>query len=369
MEYPNNENPHSSYDDIYAKTVEPKPSPLPSADPARTEEPYQYAPPTPYATSAQPVVKKQGKGWIVAIVIVALLCLTMMFGISSCNSMMTDMMRSTGYTSFQSEALTDRPSIGVIEMGGTIQYDGTTCSPEGLKAQLDRAEKDNNIQGVILHVNSGGGTATAGEEMALYVKEFSKPIVVSTAATNASAAYEISSQADYIFADKTSMVGAIGVYMQLTDLSGLYQMLGINIETIKSSDAKDAGSGSRPLTVDERAWYQKMVDQINEDFIQTVAEGRGMDVEEVRSLATGLPFTGIDGVENGLVDEIGNMDAAVSYLSQLLGHSEDLKTVKLVPTKSDLSKLIDMLGESEGDISSADKQELLGKLEDGLNAR
>lgn len=118
--------------------------------------------------------------------------------------------------------------------------------------------------------------ATAGEEMSTYIRDFSKPVVVSSASINASAAYMISSQADYIFTDKTTSIGSIGVIMSVTDLSGLYEKLGISVENITSADAKDSGAGNRPLTEEERAWYQDQVDQINEVFINFVAEGRDM---------------------------------------------------------------------------------------------
>ena len=156
------------------------------------------------------------------------------------------------------------------------------AAPRASKAQLDRAEQNPHIKAVVLRVNSGGGTATAGEEMAEYLREFSKPVVVSSASINASAAYEISSQADYIFTAKTTSIGAIGTVMQVTDLSGLMEKLGISVDNIASADSKDSSYGTRPLTEEERAYYQAMVDQINESFIETVAQGRGMDVEAVR---------------------------------------------------------------------------------------
>ena len=164
-------------------------------------------------------------------------------------------------------------AVGVIDIDGTIQYDGTTCSPEGLKAQLDVAAENKHIKAVVLRVNSGGGTATAGEEMAAYVRQFredtGKPVVVSSASVNASAAYEISSQADYIYTAKTTAIGAIGTVMQVTDLSGLMEKLGISVDNIASADSKDSSYGTRPLTEEERAYYQNMVNQINETFIQT----------------------------------------------------------------------------------------------------
>ena len=102
-------------------------------------------------------------------------------------------------------------NIGIITINGVIGYDGSSSSPAGLKTLLDRAQDDPTVKAVVLRINSGGGSATAGEEMAHYVKEFKKPVVVSSAAVNASAAYEISAQAQKIYVNKTTAIGALGV--------------------------------------------------------------------------------------------------------------------------------------------------------------
>src|SRR5699024_726948 len=137
-------------------------------------------------------------------------------------SVMSSSMGSFGASAVSDADLLSSDAVGVIDIDGAIQYDGTVCSPEGLKEQLDRAADNPHIKAVVLRVDSGGGTATAGEEMSTYVREFSeetgKPVVVSSASMNASAAYEISSQADYIFTAKTTAIGAIGTAMQITDL-------------------------------------------------------------------------------------------------------------------------------------------------------
>jgi len=147
--------------------------------------------------------------------------------------------------------------------------------------------------------------------MAQYVKDFGKP-VVSSASLNASAAYEISSQANYIYVAKTTEIGAIGTIMQSRDYSELLEKLGVSAESIASAESKDSGYGTRPLTDEERTYYQRMIDQINECFIQNVAEGRDMSEDDVRALATSLTFTGIDAVENGLADEVGTREDAVA---------------------------------------------------------
>lgn len=322
---------------------------------------YAYATPPAYTPPAPPEPKK-GKGWIVALVAVVLFFALMFFGVASCTSAFSSFMDPLGsLEEGVSDAVATTNSVGIIDMAGTVQYDGTVMSPEGLKEQLDIAEDNPYIKAVVLRIDSGGGTATAGEEMALYVKEFSKPIVVSSASMNASAAYEISSQADYIFTAKTTAIGAIGTAMQVTDLSGLYEKLGINVDTITSAESKDSSYGTRPLTEEERAYYQSQVDQINETFIQTVAEGRSMSIEAVRALATGMTFTGMEAVENGLADQIGTLENAVAKAAELAGCST-CDTVYLQQDYSDLSYLLDLMGASS-DVSADDLAAALRKME------
>lgn len=330
-------------------------------EPEAQQQAYAYAAAPAYAPATPPQPKK-GKGWIVALVAVILFFALMFFGVVSCTSAFSSVMDPFGSLE---EGMTDTVattnSVGVIDMAGTVQYDGTVMSPEGLKEQLDIAEENPYIKAVVLRIDSGGGTATAGEEMALYVKEFSKPVVVSSASMNASAAYEISSQADYIFTAKTTAIGAIGTAMQVTDLSGLYEKLGINVDTIASAESKDSSYGTRPLTEEERAYYQRQVDQINETFIRTVAEGRGMSVEAVRVLAMGMTFTGMEAVENGLADQIGTLEDAVAKAAELAGCST-CDTVYLQQEYSDLSYLLDLMGASS-DVSADDVAAALRKME------
>ena len=116
------------------------------------------------------------------------------------------------------------------------------------------------------------------------------------------------------------------------------------------------GAGNRPLTEEERAWYQDQVDQINEVFINFVAEGRDMPVEDVRALATGLTFTGMDAVENGLADELGTLETAVAKACELAGIA-DADTVYLQSSTSDLSRLLDIMGTEDSlDVSGTLKE-------------
>ena len=280
---------------------------LPGAAPQAAAAPASVAPP---AASPAPAARS-GKGWLVAIVVI--LCLTALafWGVSSCSRLLG--------LGGASPAIMHENTVAVINLDGSIAYDGSACSPEGFGELLYEAQTNDRVKAVVLRVNSGGGTAAAGEEMSILLRDFPKPVVVSSASINASAAYEISSQADYIYVAKSSEVGAIGTAIELMDYSGLMDMLGIRPDIITSSDAKDSSYGMRPLTDEERAHYQRMVDQINRTFIETVASGRDMTIAQVEALATGLTYTGIDAVENGLADEVGTRDDALAMAASLAG--------------------------------------------------
>ncbi|MDO4442406.1 MAG: signal peptide peptidase SppA, partial [Slackia sp.] len=316
-----------------------------------------------YGAQAVAPSKKSKAPWIVGGVFLFVIVFMFTIGALSCSHMYSSM-ASFGAT--DDTAVTMGDTVGVIDVAGTIQYDGTSCSPEGLRDALQQAEDNPDIKAVVLRVDSGGGVATAGEEMAAYVRDFSKPIVVSSASMNCSAAYELSSQADYIFVNETTAIGAIGTIMQTTDLSGLMDMLGISVDNIASAESKDSSYGTRPLTDEERAYYQDLVDTINQTFIENVAEGRGMSVDEVRALATGMQFAGTVAVENGLADEVGIYDAALDKAAELGGIEYDsvndglaYDVVQLAPSSADLGTLMDLFGSSA---SSQELEELLGLL-------
>ena len=321
----------------------------PSAESAPNVVP-AYAQAMPYQTT--PAEPKKSHGWIIAIVVIVCVFLLSIFCVKSCTEAVSSF-SSFGYTYGGPVAL-DQDAIAIIDIDGTIQYDGSACSPEGLKELLDEAEEDSHIKGVVLRVNSGGGTATAGEEMAEYVHEFSKPVVVSSAAVNASAAYEISSQADYIYVAKSTEIGAIGTAMEVMDLSGLLDMLGVNMDTIVSADQKDSSYGYRALTDEERAYYQAMVDEINQVFLDNVAAGRGMSAEQVSALATGMPFTGVTAVQNGLADAVGTREDAIAKCAELAGIT-DYTTTDLYFSTYDLSSLAYLLGEDRAELNDIAK--------------
>ena len=312
----------------------------------------QPIPPTAVSsTENQKIKSKKKRSWkkiIVAVVVILIICTC----IGSCSASVVSIANSknslfsnnnSGLVEYS--GIDHDPSIAVISLDGMISYEGSSTSPDGFKYLLKQAEEDSNIKAVVLQVNSGGGVATAGEEMTEALSQFSKPVVVSSRAINASAAYEISSQADYIYVAKTTDIGAIGTIMEITDLSQLYEKLGIKKETFASGNSKDSTYGNRPLTKEERAYYQDYINEINEPFIQNVAKGRNLDVDQVRKLATGLTWSGMSATKNGIADEIGYFENACDKAASLAGVAiDDCEIVQMeVPWNKVGFNLFDLL--------------------------
>jgi len=137
--------------------------------------------------------------------------------------------------------------------------------------------------------------------------------------TAASGGYYISTKADKIVALPTTMTGSIGVISAVINIEGLLEKLGIQIEIFKGGKYKDMYRGFREMTPEEEEIMQGMIDEYYEQFIDVVAEGRGLSKEEVRNLATGQIYTGTEAKELGLVDELGGLDTAIDLATELAG--------------------------------------------------
>lgn len=220
----------------------------------------------------------------------------------------------------------DKNKIAVIKVDGeiidsasepgSILATATGASASQLVKQIDRAEEDPNVKALILQINSPGGTAVAGQTITERLGKFrssGKKLYVSMREVAASAAYEISTPADKIFANPETMTGSIGVIMQLTNYQGLYDKIGLSDVTIKSGAEKDIGNPARPMTDVDRAILQAMVDESYNNFVATVAKWRKLDEQKVRDLADGRVYTAKQALGNGLIDELGNMPAVIEH--------------------------------------------------------
>lgn len=233
--------------------------------------------------------------------------------------------RGSGKGAPQSEKIAIIYVEGVI-MGGHGQ--SNLLSEQGgtdqVIKQLHEARDDESVKAVIMRINSPGGSAAASQEVGIEIKKLrakGKVVVTSMGDVAASGGYWLAACTDKIYANSTTMTGSIGVYVPYANWEELYKKVGIYQEKIKSGPHKDILSPERMMTSEERAIIQVMVDDIYNEFVTVVAEGRNMDMEQVRKLADGRIYTGNQAKQLGLVDELGNMYDAIDGTAKLAGIS------------------------------------------------
>ena len=222
------------------------------------------------------------------------------------------------------------------DFGGTavdhiakVRIEGTITEDEELLERLKRIRESNSVKGVILSIDSPGGTTAGGEAIFDAVRELAatKPVVAQVGTLAASAGYMIASASDHIVARKSSIVGSIGVLVQFPDITGLMDKIGVKLEEVKSSPLKAEPSPFNPTTDEERAMVRSMILDSYDWFVGLVAERRPLTRSEVAALADGSIFTGRQALEKKLVDELGGESEAVGWLSTK-GVSGDLEVVE-----------------------------------------
>ena len=215
--------------------------------------------------------------------------------------------------------------VAVISLSGPVQsadssglfFGGTVISPKLVRSQLERAKDDTAVKSIVIHVESPGGSVAACQEILNEIEQVEKPVVVTFGDLAASGGYYISAKADKIVALPGTLTGSIGVISEIPNLKGLFDKLGIEMEVFTAGKYKDMYAGIRELTPEEKAIMQEMTDQLYDQFIQVVAEGRSLSEEKVRELATGQLYTGVQAKELGLVDELGGLDTAIDLAASL----------------------------------------------------
>ena len=197
-----------------------------------------------------------------------------------------------------------------------VRIDGTITEDDELIERLEKIRKSPRVKGVILAVDSPGGTTAGGEATFDEVRKLAgdKPVVAQVGTLAASAGYMIASAADHIVARKSSIVGSIGVLIQYPDVTGLMDKIGVKLEEVKSAPLKAEPSPFNPTTDEERAMVRKLIMDSYDWFVGIVADRRAMTKPQVLALADGSIFTGRQAVTNGLIDEVGGEDEAVAWL-------------------------------------------------------
>ncbi len=221
-------------------------------------------------------------------------------------------LKGSGESGWQS-----REKVALIRVEGVI-----VDSREVIKL-LRVYQKDDDIKAILLRVDSPGGAVAPSQEIYDTLKEIQaegkKKVVTSMGSVAASGGYYIAAATDMIVANPGTLTGSIGVIMELTNLEGLMQKIGVESVTIKSGKNKDVGSPFRKMKPAERAILQNVLDDVHHQFIEAVAEGRSLKIETVRKLADGRIFSGRQAKDLGLVDKLGSLEAAITWAAELAG--------------------------------------------------
>ncbi len=232
---------------------------------------------------------------------IGLLCFLVIYGVSSL----------TG----------DRKSFAMGEKIGVAQVEGVLYDGKPVIDQLDDYERDDDIRAVVLRINSPGGAIVPSQEIyekVLRVRE-KKRVVVSMGSVAASGGYYIACAADRIVANPGTITGSIGVIIQHSQFRELLDKIGIEAETVKTGKYKDTGSPLREMTADDEQLLQDVVDDIFDQFIGIVSMQRNISEEQIRTISDARIFTGRQALKLGLVDELGDMEHAVTLAVQLAG--------------------------------------------------
>lgn len=235
---------------------------------------------------------------------------------------------------FSEEDLPEEDHIGIVNIVGEIGASDTVSSKDEYNHDMymeyiEEMEKSKKNKGILLFVNSPGGTVYQSDELYLrlmqYKEKTNRPIWAYFADQACSGGYYIAMAADKIYANRNAWTGSIGVIVSLVNCKGLYDKLGIKEIDITSGKNKAMGSAGLELTKEQRDILQSLVDESYDQFVEIVAKGRNKNDSDVRALADGRIYTAKQAQENGLIDEISDLEEAKAAFVSQEGLDDDIE--------------------------------------------
>lgn len=244
--------------------------------------------------------------------------------------------------------------IAVVYIDGDI-IDGVSVPGSAgsttISQKLSKVRLDDKVKGVVVRVNSPGGSALASDVMwrEMELLRRTKPVVVSMGAYAASGGYYVSAPADVIVANRSTLTGSIGVFGLMVNLENtLRDKLGITVDVAKTNDHADMGSVFRPLKESEKQFLMQNIEQVYSIFVGHVAAGRNMTPEQVDIIGGGRVWSGANAVEIGLADYTGGLWDAITLCAQKAGLADkEYKVTEMVDTPDALSMILRMFSSSE----------------------
>lgn len=225
--------------------------------------------------------------------------------------------------------------IGVLDISGTIQADsssaslfsdGTGYNHDLLMSSVDEMMEDSNNQGLLLNLDTPGGTVYEADELYLKIMEYKektgRPVYAYMHSYAASGGYYLAMAADEIYANRNTLTGSIGVIISTYDMSGLYNKLGIKEVNIASGPNKAMGSSGTPMTDEQLDIYQAYIDEAYNQFVDIIVKGRGLSREKVLELADGRIYSAAQALELDLIDGISGYEEYISSIQD--DFNEDL---------------------------------------------
>jgi protease-4 len=217
---------------------------------------------------------------------------------------------------------------GILTGVPEARFFGSGISPVArVQEELERAREDDSVRGLLLRINSPGGTVTASDVLYQAILRFKRergvPVVAQLMGVAASGGYYVAMAADRVIAQPTTVTGSIGVIFGGVNLAGLMEKIGVEDQTLVSGPFKDAGSMLRPMSDAERAQLQSVLTDMYDRFVEVVGQGRpGLQGEAIRELADGRIYSAPQALELGLVDQIGSLEDGVEATRLAAGLSE-----------------------------------------------
>ncbi len=243
-------------------------------------------------------------------------------------------------------------NVAVIVAAGEILF-GTQppgrIGGDSTAELLRRARNDDSVEAVVLRVDSPGGSAFASEiivDEILALQEEGKPVVASMGSVAASGGYQISMYADRVFASPSTITGSIGIFGMFPTYQRTLEAIGVSTDGIGSTPWSGELRPDRAMSEHAKQLFQLVIDDGYQDFIGSVADSRGMEIDAVDAIGQGRVWTGMDALNNGLVDELGGLDDAIAAAAELAEIGDEdfgIKSIdqELSPTEQ---MLIDLLG-------------------------
>jgi protease IV len=213
-----------------------------------------------------------------------------------------------------------------------IRIEGVILDAQETLGELKKFSENPTVKAIVLRIDSPGGGVVPSQEIYDAVRRVrtksNKAVIASMGSVAASGGYYIAAATDRIVANPGTLTGSIGVIMEMANVEGLLQKIGVEGVVVKSGKYKDVGSPLRKMSDEERGLLQTVMDDVHKQFIEAVAEGRSLEVPEVQALADGRIFTGRQAKDAKLVDELGNLDDAIQLAADVVGIEGEPKVIE-----------------------------------------